>query len=254
MSSLPHRLDRTIVIEASPDTVFRFFTDTRRWAGWWGAGSTIDPRPGGPVLIRYPDGTEVIGHVVEVTAPERLIFTYGFASGAPIPPGSSVVTIWLEPDGTGTRLHLSHELADMGVRDEHVQGWRYQLALFANVVSDDVNAGAATIVDGWFDAWAEPDPDARARALAAIADDCIGFRDRYGLTEGLADLLPHIAAAQRFMPGIRIRRRGDVRHCQGTVLADWVIVTPDGQERGRGMNVFLLNGSGRIASVTGFWG
>jgi hypothetical protein len=163
------------------------------------------------------------------------------------------VAIRLEPEGTGTRLRLSHEFADAAARDEHVQGWRYQLALFANVVSDEVNAGAASVVDGWFDAWAEPDPDARAGALATIADVSVRFRDRYGLTEGLADLLPHIAAAQRFMPGIRLRRRGDVRHCQGTVLADWVVVTADGQERGSGMNVFVLDAAGRIVSVTGFW-
>ena len=34
-------------IEADRETVFRYFTDSGRWAAWWGAGSTIDPRPGG---------------------------------------------------------------------------------------------------------------------------------------------------------------------------------------------------------------
>jgi uncharacterized protein YndB with AHSA1/START domain len=252
-TSLPHRLDRIVNIQASPDTVFGFFTDVARWARWWGAGSTIDPRPGGRVVIRYPDGTEVVGEVVELTAPERLVFTYGFASGAPIPPGSSRVAIRLEKHGPGTRLHLSHEFGDAAVRDEHVQGWRYQLALFSNVVSDEVNAGADTLVDRWFDAWAEPNSDARAELVAAIAESDVRFRDRYGLTEGAADLIPHIAAAQRFMPGIRLKRRGEVRHCQGTVLADWLAVNADGQERGSGTNVFVLGANGRITSVTGFW-
>jgi uncharacterized protein YndB with AHSA1/START domain len=251
--SLPHRLDRTIVIQASPDTVFRFFTDTGRWARWWGAGSTVDPRPGGRVFIRFPDGTEVVGEIVELTAPEQLVFTYGFASGTPILPGSSRVAIRLEKHGPATRLHLSHEFDDAAVRDEHVQGWRYQLALFSNVVSDEVNAGAGSLVDRWFDAWAEPNPDARAAVLAAIADPDVRFRDRYSLTESAADLMPHIAAAQRFMPGIRLTRRGDVRHCQGVVLADWAAVTGDGQERGSGTNVFVLGADGRITSVTGFW-
>lgn len=58
MSELPHRLDRTIVIRASRETVFRFFTDAARWAAWWGAGSTVGARPGERVLIRY-------GYVVE---------------------------------------------------------------------------------------------------------------------------------------------------------------------------------------------
>ena len=65
---LPHRLDRTILIEAPREAVFRYFTDNTRWSAWWGAGSTIDARPGGRVLIRYPNAVEATGEVVEVSA------------------------------------------------------------------------------------------------------------------------------------------------------------------------------------------
>jgi len=88
MSALPHRLDRTIHIGATPDTVFRFFTDTPRWAAWWGAGSTIDARPGGPLLIRYPNGIEVAGQVVEVQAPGRIVFTLGLSAASRSHPGA----------------------------------------------------------------------------------------------------------------------------------------------------------------------
>src|SRR6266536_345231 len=125
---LPHQLDRTVVIEAAPDVVFSFFTETPKWASWWGAGSTIDPWPGGAMKIRYPDGTEALGEVVEVRAPERIVFTYGYASGKMIPPGGSRVTIELEPFGAATRLLFTHEFADTATRDMHVQGWRYQLS------------------------------------------------------------------------------------------------------------------------------
>ena len=64
LQELPHRLDRTLLIQASPDVVFSFFTETPKWASWWGAGSNIDPRRGGGLTIRYPDGTEVLGTVV----------------------------------------------------------------------------------------------------------------------------------------------------------------------------------------------
>jgi hypothetical protein len=37
------------------------------------------------------------------------------------------------------------------------------------------------------------------------------------------------------------------------VLADWTARGADGQDRGRGTNVFLLGPDGRIESVTGFW-
>jgi uncharacterized protein YndB with AHSA1/START domain len=251
--TLPHRLDRSVLIRASRDTVFRFFTDSARWASWWGTGSTIEPRPGGRMLICYPGGVQAAGEVTEVVAPDRIVFTYGFVGGKPIAPGSSRVTIRLAAEGDGTRLSLVHEFAEPAVRDEHVQGWRYQLALFGNLVANEVHAGAAAIVDGWFDAWAEADATARARVLAKVATPNVRFRDQYGFTDGVEDLMPHITAAQKFMPGIRLARAGDVRQCQGTALCDWR-ATKDGSEVGAGTNVFMLGPDGRIESVTGFWG
>ena len=254
LSTLPYQLDRTVAILAPPETVFQFLTDTPRWAAWWGAGSSIEPRPGGHVHIRNPDGTEVAGDVIEIDPPRRLVFSYGFVSGKPIPPGASKVTISLSADTNGTRLQLTHEFGDAEVRDHHVQGWRYQLALFGNLVADTINAGAADIVDGWFDAWADPDAGHRQQTLERVATPSVRFRDRYGCTDGVADLMPHIAAAQHFMPGIRLSRQGDVRHCQGTVLADWTARGSDGKDLARGTNVFMLGPDGRIHSVTGFWG
>lgn len=253
MPQLSHRLDRSVVIHAPRESVFRFLTETPRWAAWWGAGSTIDPQPGGQLFIRYPDGTEVSGNVLELEPPARIVFSYGFVKGEPIAPGSSRVTISLESHALGTRLHLTHEFAEAVVRDEHVQGWRYQLALFSNVVADELNAGATAIVDSWFDLWAEPDEKKRDQLLARVAIPEIRFQDRFGNTDGAADLSPHIAAAQHFMPGFRMRRDGDVRHCQGTVLASWVAAGPDGQKRASGTNVFVLNPAGKLQSVTGFW-
>ena len=251
--ALPHRLERTVVIQAEREIVFRFFTDSTRWAAWWGARSTIEARPGGRLFIRHPEGTEVSGEVVEVVSPERIVFTYDYVSGKPMPPGSSLVTIQLEPDGSATRLRLTHEFADAAARDEHVQGWRYQLSVFGNVVANQVHAGADEAVDAWFAAWSEPDATLREATLARVAAPDISFRDRFSLISGLDDLRPHLAAVHRFMPGLRICREGDIRQCQGTVLADWVARAADGQERGRGTNVFVFHAAGRIASVTGFW-
>ena len=249
--ALSNRLDRTIVINAPRESVFRYFTDSARFAAWFGAGSTIDARPGGKVYIRYPEGTEAAGELIEVHSPERIVFTYGYVSGNPIPSGSSRVTIELAADRGATRLTLTHELENSAVRDQHVQGWRYQLSLFSNVVADDVNSGASGVIDAWFDSWAEPDAGVRERTLGKIASTDIRFRDRYSNIAGLGELLPHIAAAQHFMPGMRMRRSGDVRHCQGTVLADFAIVGPDGSERARGTNVFVFGPSGQIEMATG---
>jgi uncharacterized protein YndB with AHSA1/START domain len=253
MPELTHLLERTLVIEASRTVVFRFFTDTGRWAAWWGAGSTIDPRPGGRVLIRYPNGVQVLGEVLEIAEPERIVFTYGYESGQPIPPGGSRVTIRLEAVEGGTRLHLAHAFADAEARDQHLQGWRFQLSLFANLVADEVNAGAGDLADAWFATWSMSDGTERARSLETIAAPEVRFRDRYARIDGLPELNDHIAASLRFMPGVRMERKGAVRHCQHTLLADWVVRGPDGAERMSGVNVFVLNAQGRIACVTGFW-
>jgi hypothetical protein len=153
----------------------------------------------------------------------------------------------------GTQLHLTHEFAEESARDHHIQGWRYQLAVFSNVVADELHANAASVVDNWFDAWAEPDGNTREAAFRRVADPQVRFQDRFGNTNGLDDLLPHVTAAQFYMPGLRARRAGDVRHCQGTALVDWIATASDGQERGRGTNVFVLGPTGKIESVTGFW-
>jgi uncharacterized protein YndB with AHSA1/START domain len=253
MTQLDHALDRTVIVRAPRAIVFSYFTDSARWARWWGEGSTIDPRPGGRVYLRYPGGVEASGEVLEIEPPRRLVYTIGFASGQPMPPGGSRVSIELEEIAAGTRLALRHEFADAAARDHHVQGWRYQLAVFANLVADDRSANAASTVDSWFAAWSQPDAGRRQALLRAVVTPEVRFRDRYSLVDGLADLEPHLAAVHVFMPGSRLERRGEVRHCQGTVLAEWTALGPQG-EIGRGVNVFTLDADGRIADVVGLWG
>ena len=49
--AMPHHLERTVLVQAPREIVFNYFTDSARWARWWGQGSTIEPRPGGAVHI-----------------------------------------------------------------------------------------------------------------------------------------------------------------------------------------------------------
>jgi hypothetical protein len=163
------------------------------------------------------------------------------------------VTITLETCPEGTRLRLTHEFPGAEGRDEHEQGWRYQLAVFGNVVADAVHADAAGVVDRWLASWSEPDKARRDAAMTALTVDDVSMRDRFSLLDGRADLLKHLDAIQKFMPGLTLARNGGTRQCQGTVLADWIATNPAGEERGRGTNVFVLDGAGRIQSVVGFW-
>jgi uncharacterized protein YndB with AHSA1/START domain len=250
MKSLPYAVDRDILIEADRETVFGFFTDSARWATWWGAGSTVDPRPGGTVRIQHSNGFVSDGQVLEVAAPERFVFMFSLQAERPVPAEESRVTIRLEQQADGTMLRLKHEVADPVVRDLLVQGWRFHFSLFSNAVANYVNAGAPAVVDAWFALWTEPDAAAREAKLGRIAARKVRFRDRYSRLEGIDEVVAHTGAAQRFMPGMGLERKGGIRHCQGTVLADWVARSSDGQEKMSGTSVFLFGPGLKIDSVT----
>ena len=253
--ALIHHLERAVLIVAPRATVFRYFTDSARFAAWWGAGSSIDPRPGGGLRIVYPNGIEAVGEVLEIRAPERIVVSYGYVGDNPaIEPGGSRVTVTLEEVEGGTAVRLRHDIASAPVRDEHLQGWRYQLSLFANVVAREAHADAATRVDRFFALWREPDAARRAAELTEIATDALVFHDAWSATAGRDELVPHIGAAQFHMPGVVLARDGDVHACQGVAIVRWVIRAADGGERGRGANVFEFAPDGRIAKVTGLWG
>jgi len=255
LGRLEFALEREIVIRAPRALVFRYFTDSGRWARWWGAGSTIDGKVGGALRIVYPGGTTASGEVLELRPPERIVFSYGYeGAGKPIAPGGSRVTIQLADHPQGTRLSFLHELADAATRDDHVQGWRYQLAVFANVVTNEAHAGAAKLADAWFTAWNEPEAGARSKAFAALVAKDVLFQDAHSCTRGLDDLDAHVSGAKIHMPGITLERTGEPRHCQGTALVDWVAKKPDGKPLARGTNVFELTHDGRIARVVGLWG
>jgi uncharacterized protein YndB with AHSA1/START domain len=252
MTELPFSLERTVWIRARRPLVFRHLVDPERFAGWWGAGSTVDARPGGRVVIRYPNGVSASGEVLEMVPGLRLVFSFGYDSGAPIPPGGSRVTLTLADHDGGTLVQLRHDVDSAATRDLHEAGWRHQLARFANVVSDEAHAAGGRAIDAWFAAWNEPDPAARRAALAAAVAGAVSFQDRFACTRGLDELLAHIDAARRHAPAT-LARDGAVAGCQGTALARWTATAPDGAPLGRGANVFELDADGRIARVVGLW-
>ena len=251
---LDFSLDREIVIRAPRPTVFRYFTDAARFALWWGAGSSIVPAVGGAVTIVYPGGTRASGEVLEIVPNERIAFSYGYDSAdSALPPGGSRVTITLRDDPHGTRLHLRHELGDQGQRDHHVQGWRYHLAVFANVVAGEVHTKtAAALADAWFSAWNDADPAERRRTFAAITTADVAHHDAYSCNRGRDDLDAHVTASKVHMPGIAIERAGEPRQCQGCALVDWVAKAPTGARVGAGVNLFEFSADGKIARVVGF--
>jgi uncharacterized protein YndB with AHSA1/START domain len=249
--NLPESLERRITICARRETVFRYFTDSGRFARWWGEGSRIDARPGGEVLIRFANGPTVRGRVVETDPPRKIAFTYVYGDGKES--GDSLVTVTLDEEPDGTLLHLRHDFSSAKIRDQHVQGWRHQLAVFSKIVSEEEHAHVTERVDAFLRAWGDPDGATRRELMESCATPRVEFRDAFSATVGLDDLLANLDAVQVFMPGITLSRSGDVRLSHGTALVSWTAGQANGETMGRGTNVVDLAPDGRIARVVGFW-
>jgi uncharacterized protein YndB with AHSA1/START domain len=247
-------VDREVVIRARRATVFRYFTDTERFAAWWGPGSSIDARPGGKVDIRYPNGETAGGEVIAIRPNESITFTYGYdGAEKPIRRGGSRVEVTFEERDNGTRVKLVHHVDTAAIRDDHQPGWRFQLSMFANVVSRETARELSSIVDRYFSLWSETDAAKRASLLEAVASPSVTFRDDFAAIASRDELLLHVAASQLHMPGVQLERDGTPSYCQGTALVDWIARGKDGSPIGKGTNVFELDPDGKVISVVGFW-
>ena len=119
-------------INAPPEKVYAAWTDPEKIAHWFGpaqvkAGSVqadIDLRVGGRYRISFnAKGTynEVGGVYREVVPNRRLVFSWAWHS---TPERESLVTISMQPEGSGTLLTFLHEqFADETARDNHEHGW-----------------------------------------------------------------------------------------------------------------------------------
>ncbi len=135
-SSTETTVERTIAIDASPETVWQFLVDPETTTAWWGLRASFDPRPGGAYRIEVIPGHTASGEFVELDEPRRLVYTWGWEAGEgganPVPPGSSTIEIELVPDGAGTVLHFAHrDLPSSDAADSHAKGWDHYLERLA---------------------------------------------------------------------------------------------------------------------------
>jgi uncharacterized protein YndB with AHSA1/START domain len=123
-------VEREIRVEASPETVFPFFTDPEKMVRWIGVGATLDPRPGGVFYLNTVSGYSFAGEYVTVEPYRRIVFTWGYGNFPdeqnPLPPGTSTVELQLVPDGEATLVRLSHRVP-AALADFHAMGWENYL-------------------------------------------------------------------------------------------------------------------------------
>jgi uncharacterized protein YndB with AHSA1/START domain len=148
MPGATSKLEHEIRIEASPETVFAFFTDPVRMVQWMGNEATLDPRPAGVFavgFVRDIGQVAVRGEFVEIVPFKRLVFTWGIdAEAFGVAPGSTRVEVSLVPDRGGTIVRLAHtQLPDAAV-EFHSAGWGHYLERLAVVAG-----GTELEADDW---------------------------------------------------------------------------------------------------------
>lgn len=118
---------REVRIDARPETVFPFLTDPSLMTRWMGKSATLDPRPGGALVINVNKHV-ARGEYVEVTPPHRVVFTWGWDGMEHAPsPGSSTVEIDLEESSGRTLVRLTHRGLSPEEATKHDHGWTHYL-------------------------------------------------------------------------------------------------------------------------------
>jgi uncharacterized protein YndB with AHSA1/START domain len=122
------QLEREILIDATPETIFTLLTDPQQHLRWLGTEVDLDPRPGGVYRVLVAGQYASGGEFVEVVPNEKVVFTFGWdAEDNPIRPGSTTVEYTLHPEGDKTLVRLRH----MGLPDDaigdHTNGWDHYL-------------------------------------------------------------------------------------------------------------------------------
>jgi uncharacterized protein YndB with AHSA1/START domain len=120
--------ERTLSIDATPETVWEFFVDPEKLMRWKGINADLEPQPGGIYRCEVIPGHTARGEFVELDKPSRLVFTWGWDGGEEVPPGSSTIEVELTPEGDGTSLRFVHkDLPSAESVASHTHGWDHYL-------------------------------------------------------------------------------------------------------------------------------
>jgi len=131
LSSRPIRLTAERTMAATPDVLFRAWTE--QFDRWFAASGTLLMRPevNAPFFFeaidekgeRYPH----YGRFLRLV-PDRVVELTWLTGAAGTKGAETVVTVELTPSGSGTRLKLTHAgFLDEESKNKHAQGWLHVL-------------------------------------------------------------------------------------------------------------------------------
>jgi uncharacterized protein YndB with AHSA1/START domain len=131
-------LEVSVFIAAAPETVFPYFVDPGRYTQWMGSAAELEPMPGGRYRVSMRDGVQASGRFVEIDAPRRVVFTWGWTHDRAVAPGSTRVEVTLAEEEGGTRVVLRHHgLPDEEQQSHHRKGWDLYLGRLEMVLAGD---------------------------------------------------------------------------------------------------------------------
>ncbi len=113
-----------VSVSLPPAEVFEFFTDASRLVRWIGLSGSLTAVADGEFSFEISPGQFCRGSYVEIRPPAFVSFTWGWTDpGWHLPPGSSLVSVELEPVEAGTRVRLTHSQLPGDLRSVHDEGW-----------------------------------------------------------------------------------------------------------------------------------
>jgi len=250
--SLPETIELTVRIAASPETVFRFFSDPKRYRLWMGEQSTMQPGRYGKLTVSFGPGPTAIGKIIEWAEPERIVFDWSHEGSAEKP---SRVTVLLEEQDGGTLVTLRHEgISDAMQREGTASGWKYYLSTLANkVLGEQLSEAAPAAVATYLSVWSMTDSKQRLATLATCVTADVRFRDQYGAIDGREALSDYIGGAQRMLGPAILKADGPLDRVHCFLRQDWVVQGPDGKGLFRGQNFYELNEQAHFRLIVGFW-
>jgi uncharacterized protein YndB with AHSA1/START domain len=120
--------ERTLAIDASPETVWEFLVDPEKLMRWKGINADLEPQPGGIFRCEVIAGHIARGEYIEIDRPNKLVFTWGWDGSEDVPPGSSTIEIELASAGDGSSLRFVHkDLPNAEAIASHAHGWDHYL-------------------------------------------------------------------------------------------------------------------------------
>jgi uncharacterized protein YndB with AHSA1/START domain len=123
-----------VEVRAARERVYEMFTDPAKLARWIGIRALLEPHPGGVFRFELMPGEFCSGRYLELDPPRRVVFTWGWESGAlPVEPGSTTVEVNLEERAGVTLVRLRHSGLSAPMRPFHADGWRRFLSRLAAV-------------------------------------------------------------------------------------------------------------------------